>query len=166
MGLANGTLAVFDPQHPTAGHTHLINISSAPIISCTSLGTQLLVASQSTLYSINTATMDATVSTPHITTQVVLMSPLSLQPILSLPENQLIQFVEGARGETGEEEGKRVWVSVRDRPLLHLYHLPSASLLTSIDCTQKVTDIFRGISTYLRYVSTVYYTGLAFDCRL
>lgn len=61
-GLADGRLAVFDPQHPATGHTHFINISSAPIVSCVSLGRRLLVASQSTLYLVNTASMDASVS--------------------------------------------------------------------------------------------------------
>ena len=65
------------------------------------------------------------------------------QPGLSLPEGQLIGCVESAGGEDGEG-GERVWVSVRDRPLLHLYHLPTSSLLTSLDCSQKLHEILRG----------------------
>lgn len=84
------------------------------------------------------------------------------QPLLSLPENQLIQLVEGASGETGEE-GERVWVSMRDRPLLHLYHLPSSSLLTSVDCTQKVNDVLRG--TYTPTICREVFK-VAIDCRL
>ena len=62
VGLGDGTIAVFDPQHPTTGHTHLIRVSSAPIVACISSGGRLLVASLSSLYYINTVTMEATVS--------------------------------------------------------------------------------------------------------
>ena len=68
-GLADGTVAVFDPRHPAAGHTHLINVSSAPIVSCISLGGQLLVASQSSLYVINATHMEAKVSSYTLFTQ-------------------------------------------------------------------------------------------------
>ena len=67
------------------------------------------------------------------------------QPVLSLPENQCIQCVEGGDRDIGEGEvGGKVWVSVRDKPLLYLYHIPSSSLVTSVDCSQKLHDIFRG----------------------
>ena len=68
------------------------------------------------------------------------------QPALSLPEGQLIGCVESAGGEDGEG-GERVWVSVRDRPLLYLYHLPTSSLLSTLDCSQKLHEILRGKSS-------------------
>ena len=65
------------------------------------------------------------------------------QPILRLPEDQLIGCVESACGDPGEG-GERVWVSVRDQPLLHLFDLSTSSLVTSIDCSQKLHDALRG----------------------
>ena len=61
-GLADGKVAVFDPQNPSGGHTHLIRLDSTPIVACRSLGRRLMVASQSRVFLINTATMEATVS--------------------------------------------------------------------------------------------------------
>ena len=77
-GLANGTVAVFDPQQPSAGHTHLIHVSSAPITSCVSLGDQLLVSSEARLYAINPATMEARVSVLPLPFSLPSLSPASL----------------------------------------------------------------------------------------
>lgn len=60
-GLADGSLAVIDPLNPSRGHTHLIRVDSTPIMGCLSLKGQLLVASQSSLFLVNTETMEATV---------------------------------------------------------------------------------------------------------
>ena len=61
-GLGDGMVAVFDPVNPAAGHTHLIRVSSAPILTCRSVGNQLLVASQTELSFIDMTTMEAKVS--------------------------------------------------------------------------------------------------------
>lgn len=41
-----------------------------------------------------------------------------------------------------------VWVSVGNAPIVHLYHAPSATLMTTVDCTRAVVDLLRGKGGY------------------
>ena len=50
----------------------------------------------------------------------------------------------GCVESAGGEDGDRVWVSVRDRPLVHLFNLTTSSLITSVDCSLKLHDVLRG----------------------
>ena len=45
-------------------------------------------------------------------------------------------------------EDSGVWVSVGDSPIVHLYHVPSATLMTTVDCTRAVVDLLRGKAGY------------------
>lgn len=56
-------------------------------------------------------------------------------------------------------EDSGVWVSVGDAPIVHLYHAPSATLMTTVDCTRAVVDLLRGKGGYRRTNSAFYKTN-------
>ena len=58
-------------------------------------------------------------------------------------------------------EDSGVWVSVGDAPIVHLYHAPSATLMTTVDCTRAVVDLLRGKGGYRREltVHSIYKTN-------
>lgn len=47
------------------------------------------------------------------------------------------------RGSSEGEDG-RVWIGVKDTPLLYLYHTATGSLLMTVDCTDTILDVLRG----------------------
>ena len=56
-------------------------------------------------------------------------------------------------------EDSGVWVSVGDAPIVHLYHAPSATLMTTVDCTRAVVDLLRGKGGYRRANCAFYKTN-------
>ena len=123
VGLGNGTIAMFaQDEDISSGPRHTLAVGHDPIVSCFSVQETIWAAGGNSLYKIDTVS--------HSTRAVV-----------KLPSQQTVHSVVAM--------DYCVCVSVRELPLVHLYHMPSNVLLLTVDITNSITDLLKGYENTL-----------------